>query len=254
MLFIFIIISYFEPLLMHSSHMKLLPSLVVLLLMSFSAFTQQRKVFKINPGQKVIEGIPRQDLYKYPTFIPGEVYFRNGRVGTAQMNYNNLYAEIQFVGPKMDTLSLSEEKSIDYIKLNADTFFYHEGYLESIAIYGPIRVAKKDFIDYVKKEKLDGYGQKSSASIETYSSMSGGGNQALRDLVAKEILTFAPYTSYYFGDRFNKFKVATRKNLLSMFGKDSNQETRIDNFLKTESIDFRNPDDLLKVAVFISNL
>jgi hypothetical protein len=234
--------------------MKLLASLVMILLMSSPAFAQQRKVFKINPGQKVIEGIPPQDLYKYRTFIPGEVYFKNGRVGTAQMNYNNLYAEIQFVSPKMDTLSLSEEKSIDFIKLNTDTFFYHEGYLESIGVYGPIRIAKQDFIDYVKKEKLDGYGQKSSASIETYSSMSGGGNQALRDLVAKEILTFAPYTNYYIGDRFNKFKAANRKNLLSMFGKDNNREARIDNFLKTESIDFRKEDDLLKVAVFISNL
>ena len=229
--------------------MKLLPLVIFAVLITSPVFSQERKVFKVNPGQKVVEGIPYKDLYKYGSFLPGEVNFRNGRVGSARMNYNNLYGEIQFIDPKGDTLSLSDELTISYITLLKDTFFYDKEFVDLIGTYGRIRLGRKNLIGYVKREKLDGYGQKSSASIETYSTVSNG--QYMKDLVAKEVLTFAPYTVYYFGDIYNHFKIANKKNLVSMFAK---FEDQIQAFLKQENIDFKNEHDLLKLAQFIQQL
>jgi len=72
--------------------MKLLSLFIVALAIASSAFSQARKYFKVNPGEKITESIPRADLFKYPTFQPGEANFKNGRVGSANMNYNNLFS------------------------------------------------------------------------------------------------------------------------------------------------------------------
>jgi hypothetical protein len=229
--------------------MKLLSLFIVALATVTTAFGQARKYFKVNPGEKITESIPRADLFKYPTFQPGEVNFKNGRVGSANMNYNNLFSEIQFIDPKGDTVSLNDEKTISYITIGKDSFYFNNGFLESIGSYGKIRLAKRNLIGYVKKERLDGYGRQSSASVDTYNTMSNG--TYMKDLVAKEILFFSPYTEYYFGDIYNHYKPATKKSLISMFG---NYETQIEAFLKQQPIDFKNENDLRKLSAFVQGL
>ena len=224
-------------------------SLLVLITFTSATFSQEKKIYRINPGQKVLDAIPAEDVYQYPSFTQGEVYFRSGRVGYALLNYNNLFGEMQFISPKKDTLSLSDEETINYISIGADTFYYDKGYIQLIGNYGPLRLAKKRELHFSNREKLGAFGLKSSGSIDTYTSLSS--SQALKDLVAKEILTFSLLTIYYFGDRFDQFKLANKKNLLNICSK---QDDKIQEYLNRESIDFKNENDLRKLADFIQKL
>ena len=93
---------------------------------------QKRKTYIINPGVKATEAIPKDELFLYPGFTPGMVYFKSETHSPGLLNYNFLIAEMQFIDLKGDTLSLADENTIGYITINTDTFYYDNGYLKFI--------------------------------------------------------------------------------------------------------------------------
>src|SRR5262245_23963678 len=90
--------------------------LTLVLALSFAdTNAQKRAKYTINPGEKIIEKLPRNEVYTYPEFTSGKVYLKNNTVSLVRLNYNSLYAEMQFINPKGDTLSVSDEKLIRLI-------------------------------------------------------------------------------------------------------------------------------------------
>src|SRR5262245_19967104 len=76
---------------------------------------QTRRTFTVNPGQKLMDAIPFNEIYTFHEFRTATVELRNNTVATVKVNYNSIYGEIQYIDPKNgDTLSLTEEKNIRY--------------------------------------------------------------------------------------------------------------------------------------------
>src|SRR5690349_1332243 len=86
-----------------------------------TAVGQSPKRYKVNPGQKITEAIPASEVYSYPEFMPGKVYLRNNTVSIVKLNYNSVLAEMQFINPQGDTLSVADEKLISIILVGNDT-------------------------------------------------------------------------------------------------------------------------------------
>ena len=99
------------------------------------------------------------------------------------------------------------------------------------------------------RQKIGGLGELSSASIDTHVTLST--SQGMRDLVQKEQLTFAPYTTFYIGDKFNRFKVLNKKNLMNMYDK---KEFEIQDFLNGQSINLLKEVDVRKLIEFLKTL
>src|SRR5688500_2017083 len=172
---------------------------------------QKRKTYTINPGIKVTEVIPKDEIFLYPDFTPGTVYFKTGTSSPGLLNYNYLMAEIQFIDLKGDTLSLADEGTIGYIANTRDTFYYDNGYLKFIRDCGEFKLAQKQFFVLANIEKIGAMGTKtSSSSINTYTRLPG--NYTSNGLIAQEVLTLARNDQYYFGDKFNHFKKLNKKN------------------------------------------
>jgi hypothetical protein len=211
-------------------------------LFSINTKAQKRKIYKINPGEKVTDIITRDEKFAYPDFISGKVYLRNETYYPAKLNYNSLFGEMQFIDPKGDTLSLADENTIKLIVINADTFYYSKGYLKQIKDYGAIKLAKMQFFSFVNRQKIGGFGEVTSASIDTYNSISG--SSYFKDLVAKELLSIAVNTVFYVGDKFNNFKELNKKNLVEFYSKN---EKEVQAYLKRNKIDFSNEQAILKM-------
>lgn len=212
-----------------------------------TASAQKTKTFKVNPGEKVVEAIPKDDMYSYPEFTMGNVYFKDGQRYPALLNYNSLFQEMQFIDKKGDTLSLTEGATIKCIVIKTDSFFYNNGYLKLVANYGKIKLARKDFITFTNRQKLGGFGEESSARIGTYESVQFGAT--FKDLVAKEVLTFAKKAGFYLGDVFNHFEQANKKSFLNFY---PSKGKEIKNYLKENKVDFSNQDDVEKMIVFLN--
>jgi len=220
------------------------------LLLSLGVSAQTKKTFTVNPGQKVVEAIPITELYSYSEFKPGTVTLKDNTSADVKLNYNNVFGEMQFIDPKTgDTISLADEKNIRFVAVEKDTFYFGDGWLLQISNNQTIKVAKKKLLEMSNKEKLGAMEVPGFAAIETYTRFTGA--QHMKDLVAKERLTFTGYVYYYFGDRFNHFARANKKGLLKIYGE---KQKQVSQWLEDNKIDLAKEEDLNKLAVYLQDL
>jgi hypothetical protein len=153
---------------------------------------------------------------------------------------------MQFISPAGDTLSLADENIIKFIAVNNDTFYYDKVCLKLVANYGEVKLASRQFIDFANRQKIGGHGELTSASLKTYTAIVG--DIDTKALTPNEILTLAKYQAFFIGDKFNHFKVVSKKNLLEIFG---NKEKEIQKYLKENSVNFYKEEEIRKLIIFL---
>src|SRR5678809_1505707 len=88
---------------------------------------QDSTLVTIKAGNKVSDVLTSADIYYYPQFITGQIFFKEGERVVVDMNYNHLFDQMLFINDKADTLALADEKTIKYIVILRDTFYYDKG-------------------------------------------------------------------------------------------------------------------------------
>ena len=230
--------------------MKTLSFLIIIISLSLGTSAQSKKTFTVNPGQKIVEAIPVGELYSFPEFRLGNVTLRNGTSADVKLNYNSVFGEMQFIDPKKgDTISLAEEKHIKFVTVEQDTFYFDEVWLQQVSGNNTIKIARKRLLEMTNKEKIGAMEVAGFGAIETFSKFTG--SQHMKDLVAKEKLTFTEHITYYFGDRFNNFSKANKKSLLNFY---RDQEEKIEAWLKENKIDFSKTEDIKKLFDYLQSL
>jgi hypothetical protein len=209
--------------------------------------SQSVKKFRVNPGEQVIKVIPAEDIYTYPQFMLGQVQFKNGKLGSAKMNYNSLLGEIEFIDDKNDTIALDDVESMHYVAINSDTFYYFKRYLRQLSNKNGVKLAENKEIDVINREKVGGFGETNGGSVEVKESVSANSSQ-MKTLVAKQILTLSENFVYFFGDRFNKFRQANRKNIMDMFGK---MKPDLGKYLDDNKLNYFDKNDMTRLAEYL---
>jgi hypothetical protein len=232
--------------------MKLLALSVTLILITQALYPQDSTTIKIEAGHTIPEVVTPALRYHFPYFRQGRVLMKDKTTYDATLNYNLLTGEIDFISPKGDTLAIADNlrANIDRVIIDTTTYFYKNGYLEVITAGQAGSLVKKERFDIVSREKIGAYGMASSTSaIDTYSSyMDNQGNW--RTLSARENVTLKLKTEYFFGNEYNLFLPATRKNLDKIFYK---KRAEIETYLKEHPTNFTKEDDLKKLLVFLSS-
>lgn len=217
--------------------------LIFLLIFTQCGLQAQNNVVRIKAGEDAAV-ILAKEIYLYPEFTAGFVFFRDGLVTAGKLNYNTLVNEMHFIGERGDTLALANEKTIKFILVGADTFYFGDFYLRQIATSESVKLLSMQHLKVLDKQKIGAYDQPTSnSSISSYNSYTNG---LMRYKInVKEDILMNREIRYYFGDRFNRFFPATKKNLLRMFAKDSSPIEDIVRKLKT---DFNKGEDLTKLV------
>ena len=216
------------------------------LIFYFHSYAQSDS-WTVKAGQEIKEAIPTGVLYRYPAFVTGSVFFKDGRNSQVPLDFNLANEEMQFINPNGDTLSITNEATINYISINSDTFYYSSGYLELTAGNSFVKLGKKQRLKVGDIKKVGAYGQASSTSaISSLSSISNG--VEVTKITPKQDLLLVKEITYYFGDKYNYFLPASKRNLMKMFGRD---EPAMEEFLKENKIRFSNVDDLKLIINFL---
>jgi hypothetical protein len=215
--------------------------------MQLPGYAQANRSFKVNPGEKVTSAIPADVIYEYPEFQVGTVQFKNGKAGMARMNYNSLLGEIEFINDKLDTNSLDDAKAMHYLHIAKDTFYYDKVYLKQISNKKEVKLALHRILMLSNRQKIGGFGEINGGSVEVEQKMSSNANP-LKTLVANEILTYTENRIWYFGDKYNRFKQASRKNIIDMFGK---LKPGLDKFLDDNHLNYFDETDIKKLTAFL---
>ncbi len=226
---------------------SILTQLAILLLLHLNTKAQDRKIFKINPGEKVVYTIPFSEKYDSPAFRKGTVQFRNGAFGDALMNFNVLFGEMQFIDPKGDTLSISDPAAVKYITLDSNRYYFDKEYVRLIHNYDGVTLGDRQAFEFVNRQKLGGFGELNSASIDTYNALSS--SSIFKDLIAREILTLGKYRYFYIGDAFGRFARLNKKSLLNAFPKKSKE---LSQYLKERAVDLNNEEEIKKLLTHFS--
>ncbi len=226
---------------------KFILSYIALLAFNISFSQGTSTYYKVNPGQILEEVLNNEIRFLYPEFKMGLVLFRNGSLGSSKMNYNFLHRELQFINGE-DTLALDKGEDIRHVVIEIDTFYFRENeWIRQVASSGKVRLAEVKFLSMVDMEKIGAYGQEISGnSVDAY--MVTAANMPKR-LEANQVLTFAIAKNFYFGDRFDNYRLANKKNISNMFG---NKCPGIEKYLESEKISYHSSSDMQKLFDFIN--
>jgi hypothetical protein len=225
--------------------MKYLITLLVAIV-SNAALAQTSEIITVKAGQKISEVY--KEIYRYPQFTGGRVYFLNGDVSASKLNYNFISESMQFISSTGDTLALADEATIKYITINSDTFYYDNGYLESIKSIGSLKLAVKQKIILKDKYKIGAFGT-ASPTVRTENEKTYMGDNRYNLTIAEDLI-FEKKKEYYLDVRFRDFVVVTKKNLIKLFPK---QKDNIESFLKDNNIKLDNENDLKKLMQSLVN-
>jgi len=225
---------------------------LLFILIGYSNLSAQDSTFvTIKAGFKVSDVLTAADIYYYPQFTNGKVFYRDGTKGASKMNYNRLYGQMLFIDPKADTLALTDEKTIFFIAIDHDTFFYDEGYMRLIVNDDLVKLAEKQTWIVADVRKMGTHNRPATTvAITSFSTYTDGTDAAKsKDLILNEEIVLRKKTEYYFGDEYNHFVPAGKKKILLLFPK---EEQRIENYLKENKVNFDKKDDLEKLAHFLA--
>lgn len=209
---------------------------------------QTQKTFTVKRGVKVLEVIPLKEVYLYPDFVQGKVLFRNNSATDGRLNYNILLNEVQFINAGGDTLSLADEATIRYVSLVKDTFYYNKGYVKHLEGNASVKLAEREFFkEFVQKPGA--YDMSSgTSSVNTISSIVV---DRAYNLNTEQEVVLIKSKAFFFGNKYNDFVLANRKNLFRMF---PDQRKDIIRFLDSERIDFGKKQDMERLLFFLEKL
>jgi hypothetical protein len=219
---------------------------LVLLTAGLLIHAQKKELFTINPGQRLVEAIPDSAQYMYPTFLTGNIFFRDDRNGTAKLNYNILFEEMMFLNPDGDTLAIGNAETIRQIVINKDTFFFNNVFVKQVASHGDIKLGMRKTFRVIDSRKMGAMGLPTSNTVRSFRAVNTASD--LQSLIVQEVLTLEKTTQFYLGDKFNKFQFANRTTVLDLL---PGKRKLIKTYLKNNDVNFINKGDIIKMLIYL---
>ena len=226
--------------------MRALLSLIILLNLGCIAFGQTTEVITVKAGQSLYD--VHKEIYRYPNFKEGKVYFLDGGLSGGKLNYSFISEAMQFISPTGDTLSLADEATIKYIVIENDTFYYDKGYLEGLINAGTVKLAIKQKIKFKDTRKIGAFGT-ASPTLRTENEKTFLGDNRYNFIIAEDLI-FVKEKEYYLNVRFRDFVIVNKKNLNKLFPE---KKDNIETFLKQNNINLQVEKDLEKLILYLAS-
>jgi hypothetical protein len=223
--------------------------LLLFILIGHSNLRAQDSTFvTIKAGSRIKDVLTATDIFFSPEFVRGKVVFKNGVAAIALMNYDYLGDQMLFIDPKGDTLALDAEKTINFIALDKDTFYYVNGYVRLVASNSILKLAERKIWRVADIRKVGAHNIPAKTfDVTAYSTLTNGYGKSY-ELILNEDVVLRKKAQYSFGNLYNRFAPASKKNLLSFFPK---MENILVKYLNENNVNFNKKEDLEKLALFL---
>ena len=104
------------------------------------------------------------------------------------------------------------------ILVRMDSFYDNKGYFFVVSNNGSVKLAIKQGFKILDKQKTSAYDMSSSvSSIRNVNSRTTEGKNY--NLAVKEDIVLTTETYYFFGNKYNHFVPATKKNMMELYPK-----------------------------------
>ncbi|MCL1973346.1 MAG: hypothetical protein FWG54_00840 [Bacteroidetes bacterium] len=169
---------------------------------------------------------------------------RNNEFVEAQMNYNALSGQMEFIDQSGTILALNDKVSIIIFE---ECIFKQtpKGYLQILADGSGVELLVHKKYEAGDIKKYGAYGTTSSTTaIDTYSAILVESVQASLT-PAQDIVYAQKYTYYIYTG--GKYRLASKSTFTKVFGK---HKPNLEEYLKTNQINFNNQDDLTRLFTY----
>lgn len=230
--------------------MRILLALVLFAVIT-TAFSQS---VLVKAGQDYTKAIPRSDRYRYKDFMNGQLHYPQGKKSQVlRLNYNIIFAAVQFIDSNGDTLFIAEDSNIfKYVSINNDLFFhdFQFGYFEILTREPQIKLMSQVKWNIARKDVMieNGYGSSLSLSNSDYSTIRVSG---ANNFIQNENTLFEKEDAYFLLDKKQRIHKATKSSFIKIF---QDYKGEIQSFLKDNDIDFSDKDDLRTLLEFCNAL
>jgi hypothetical protein len=233
---------------------RLFALIVPFILLQVNTLAQDDKRFKVKSGSSITDVLSFQEMYRYPAFMKGVVFYKDGTSNEEIMNYNIVIAEMLFINSRKDTLVIDNRVGINHISISGDTFFVGDGYFEMLAGDNNIMLLMKRYVKLTDIKKEGAYGtNNSTGSIDNYTSISVGDNTSTYKMKVAQDMIYSFKTEYYFSnsDKEQQLTLARENNVIKMFPE---KKDVIKKYIKDQSISFNKKEDLIQLTGFLQEL
>jgi hypothetical protein len=185
----------------------LLQTLVFICLVVFA----QNRMVTVANGTRIRDAFTYSDIYLFPTFYSGVIYYRDNQTAFGQMNYNRFTGAIDFIKGK-DTLELAHPEAIKSVELQKNIFYYQFGtgyilYLNGTDAAAFGRMEKV----YLTREKGSRFFPSSVGAYNYFDNPVSGKGTSI--IYAKK------RTEFYFANKNGFFVRPTEKNVVEIYPK-----------------------------------
>jgi hypothetical protein len=209
---------------------------------------QKNETFTVPAGKKVEDCIPFEERFRFPAFITGKVFFTQGTNTEAKLNFNFLTREMAYIQGN-DTLAISNPTDIKQINIDGIIFIMNKGYLEVIS-NGRIPVGLRQYFNLMDERKKDPYGEiAAGAATSSYSSLHTDGHYY--QLTQDHDRLFQKVSEYFLASSSSGFVPFTKKKVMGLFPQ---KKKEIEAYLESNKVDFDSREDLIRFAVYLSDL
>ncbi len=207
---------------------------------------QKGALYKAEVGQRLNEVITFEDMYVYPEFTPGNVYYSQGVVNPAYLNYNLVISGIEFIDEFRDTLSIANTDQIDSLTIGEDTYYIFEGQYYRMLTKGErVTLFNKRSITFRNASQSS-----TTSSSKNYAGVTYGNRFQENNFRFETDMVFWFDSEYILRKQDGETIPMRKGKVLSAF---PSQRSDIKSFLKSEDIDLDEESDLKKLVDFINS-
>lgn len=219
-----------------------------ILCLTTSLSAQKKENITVPAGTKVRDCFSFKEIYRYPEFTDGIVFFKNGATAASKFNYNLLSGEMDYPQLK-DTLSIANPTEISFITISGDTFYFDKGYLELI-YSDKFKVVLEQCYKLLDVVNKDSYGSSgSNSATDSYSTLQSTGQNY--KLVLNQDRIYKKVSEYFLLTPAGTFVLFTKKKVMQLVPQ---KKKTIDEYLKSNKVDFDSREDLIRFAGYLSDL
>ena len=222
------------------------------LLITSSICAQEPKPFTVKAGEAITSVLKPDEIYLYPGFIKGVVFYNNGTQSEALLNYNLILGKMQFIKSGKDTLVITNSDMIKRMSVNSDTFYIHRDYYRRIEGNENFMLVLKQYTKVVDIRKEGAYGMANpTGAIDNYTSWFSGNDAKMINLRASAETVFSINSDFYFGTLNGNYLPVSMKNLIKLI---PGKADDIKKFIKDRGLSFRKEQDLVTITEFINSI
>ncbi|GAB4092628.1 hypothetical protein GCM10028786_15550 [Flaviaesturariibacter terrae] len=212
----------------------------------------QLPTYRLEAGESLADVISAADFYRYPAFREGRVQFRDGYVKTARLNLSYLLGQLEFIGPKGDTLVLEGVDDLAHVAIGQDTFFFYAGAVQQVDAWkGRGRLLQYQQLKEESSSSIGGYDANDpSGSVEATTRYNA--NNSVRSLAVRRRTTYVRDSKLYFWkDNTAEPMLLERRSLEKIY---PGRKAEIAEYLRAHKVDFRLADQVRGLIAYLQAL